>query len=77
VLRDGEFHSLTREVSELQFGPPMAVYREVLGAQLTAKQRVLLELALGFFSWRTLTRDGGLKQSAAVTLMVEAIFSAG
>ena len=33
VLRDAEHHALTREIVELRFGPPMAGYREVLGAQ--------------------------------------------
>jgi hypothetical protein len=30
-------------------------------------------LAISFFTWRTLTRDGSLKQSAAVDAMVQAI----
>ena len=30
-------------------------------------------LALSFFTWRTLTRDGGLKQGDAVAAMVHAI----
>src|SRR5262249_50120063 len=33
VLRDGEFHPLTREVSDLRFGPYMAAYEDVLGAK--------------------------------------------
>jgi AcrR family transcriptional regulator len=73
VLRDAEYHALTREISELRFGPPMAAYGEVLGAKLTAKQRAMLRLALSFFTWRTLARETGLKQAAAVALMVQAI----
>lgn len=73
VLRDAEYHALTREIVELRFGPPMAAYREVLGANLNAKQRTLLRLALSFFTWRTLVRESGLKQSAAVAAMVQAI----
>jgi AcrR family transcriptional regulator len=73
VLRDAEYHALTREVTALRFGPPMAVFGEVLGAKLNAKQRALLGLALSFFTWRTLTRENGLKQSAAVGAMVQAI----
>jgi hypothetical protein len=38
-----------------------------------ARQRALLELALGYFTWRTLTREGGLKPGAAVDAMVRAI----
>jgi hypothetical protein len=49
----------------------------VLGAKLNAKQRALLGLALSFFTRRTLTRENGLKQGAAVAVMVQAIDSAG
>ncbi|MCC6887432.1 MAG: TetR/AcrR family transcriptional regulator [Hyphomicrobiales bacterium] len=73
VLRDAEHHPLTREITALRFGPPMAAYHEVLGATLSVKQRALLRLALSFFTWRTLVRQGGLKQGAAVTAMVGAI----
>jgi AcrR family transcriptional regulator len=76
VLRDAEYHALTREVAELRFGPPIAACGEVLGAKLNAKQRALLRLALSFFTWRTLTRENGLKQGAAVAVMVQAIDSA-
>jgi AcrR family transcriptional regulator len=77
VLRDAEHHALTREVTELRMGPSIAAHHEVLGATLSAKQRAMLGLAISFFTWRTLTRDGGLKQSAAVDAMVQAIDGAG
>jgi hypothetical protein len=70
---DAEYHALTKETNELRLGPPMAAYREVLGAKLNAKQRALLRLALSFFTWRTLVRESGLKQGAAVAAMVHAI----
>ena len=73
VLRDAEFHPLTKEVSELRMGPAMAVCHEVLGAKLNARQRAMLGLALSFFTWRTLTRDLGLAQGAAIGAMVQAI----
>jgi AcrR family transcriptional regulator len=76
VLRDAEYHALTREVVELRFGTPAAAYREVLGAKLNARQRAMLRLALSFFTWRTLAREHGLKQGAAVAAMVQAIDSA-
>jgi AcrR family transcriptional regulator len=73
VLRDAEYHPLTREMSELRAAPVMAAYHEVLGAGLSGKQRAMLQLALSYFTWRTLVRDGGLKQGAAVRAMVHAI----
>ena len=57
VLRDAEYHALTKEIAELRFGPSMAAYHEVLGAKLSAKQRAMLRLALSFFTWRTLVRE--------------------
>jgi AcrR family transcriptional regulator len=73
VLRDAEYHPLTREIAELRFGPYMAAYQEVLGGKLGVKQRAVLRLALSFFTWRTLVRDGGLRSGAAVGAMVQAI----
>jgi AcrR family transcriptional regulator len=73
VLRDAGFHALTKEMVALRFGPPMAAYHEVLGAKLSAKQRAVLHLALGFFTWRALVRESGLQQGAAIEAMVQAI----
>ncbi|HET6377469.1 MAG TPA: TetR/AcrR family transcriptional regulator [Methylocella sp.] len=76
VLRDAEYHPLTKEITKLRFGPYMAAYQEVLGTKLNMKQRAILRLALSFFTWRTLVREGGLKKGAAVKAMVKAIESA-
>ena len=51
----------------------MASCADVLGAKLNAKQRAMLQLALGFFTWRTLVRDAGLKSQAAAKAMVQAV----
>jgi AcrR family transcriptional regulator len=77
VLRDAEHHPLVREISQLRFGPARAAQSEVLGAKLNARQRALLQLALSFYTWRTLTRDAGLKPAAAVRAMTDAIDCAG
>jgi AcrR family transcriptional regulator len=73
VLRDAEHHELVREIAALRWGPPMAAYHEVLGDKLGATQRALLHLALSFHTWRTLARESGLEQGAAVGAMVQAI----
>ena len=73
VMRDAEHHQLTREIAALRFGPYMAACQNVLGEKLGAKQRAVLRLALSFFTWRTLVREGGLKQGAAVGAMIQAI----
>jgi AcrR family transcriptional regulator len=73
VLRDAEHHQLVRETVERTWGPYVAAYQEVLGANLSVKQRAMLHLALSFFTWRTLVRDHGLKQAAAVKAMVQAV----
>ena len=73
VLRDAEYHPLTREIATEQMGPPFAAYEDALGAKLNAGQRAVLRLALSYFTWRSLVRDSGLKQAAAVAAMVQAI----
>jgi hypothetical protein len=73
VLRDAETHALTRAIAAERFGPSMTRHREVLGVKLGAKQRAMLELALSFYTWRTLVRENGLKPEGAVGAMIEAI----
>jgi AcrR family transcriptional regulator len=73
VLRDSEHHALTREVNEFWSGGPMRAIGEALAAGLNARQRVLLQLALSFFTWRTLTGESGLQRSDAVEAMVQAV----
>ena len=73
VLRDAEHHALTREVVDLRMEPSMASYHEVLGAGLNARQAALLRVALSFFTWRTLTGEGGLTPDAAVDAMACAV----
>jgi len=76
VLRDAEHHPLVRETAERTWAPSIHAYLEVLGANLSAKQRAMLGLALSFYTWRTLVRDQGLKQAAAVKAMVQAVVGA-
>jgi hypothetical protein len=45
----------------------------VLGLGLTREQRAILALALSFFTWRALVREGALDQKAAVNVMVQAV----
>jgi hypothetical protein len=73
VLGDAEHNALTHEIAGMRFGPPLAACEQVLGA----RQRAVLRLALSFFAWRTLTREGGLKPGAAVEAMIQAIDGAG
>lgn len=73
VLRDAEHHALTCETVRMRIGPYMTSYQEVLGAKLSAKQRAVLRLALSFFTWRTLVREGGLRTAAAAEAMVRAV----
>ena len=77
VMRDIEHHAPTQEVVAARVAPVVTGWHEVLGAKLNDRQRALLHLALSFFTWRTLVRDGGLSQTAAVATMVHAIESSG
>ena len=73
VLRDAEFHALTREIAAMRFGPYMHAYHETLGTTLNTVQRAVLHVALSFATWRTLVRESSLQQDAAVEAMVHAI----
>ena len=76
VLRDADYHPLTREITERSFGKPMAAMAEVLGEQLTERQRPMLLLALDFAAWRILVREAGLQEREVVDRMVAAIWRA-
>jgi AcrR family transcriptional regulator len=73
ALRDAEYHEPVREITTLRMGPTFAAFHDVLGAKLNTKQRAMLTLALSFYTWRTLTREAGLKQASAVAAMVQAV----
>jgi AcrR family transcriptional regulator len=73
VLRDAEHHALTKDIVGMRMAPHFEAYREVLGGKLGAKQRAMLQLALSFWTWRTLVREAGLKPAAAVAAMADAI----
>jgi tetracycline repressor-like protein len=77
VLRDAEHHALVHEISQLRYGPSVAAWHQVLGAKLKARQRAMLHLALSFYTWRSLVREGGLNTPAAIDTMVRAIECAG
>ncbi len=76
IMRDAQYHALTRDVTELRIGPVMAAYAEVLGQGLGPLGAAALRLALGFTAWSTLVRDAGLTQGEAVSVMVRAILAA-
>lgn len=73
VLRDAEHHAVVREVIALRFGPGINALAQSLSAGLSAKGQAALTLAISFHTWRTLTRDAGLKPAAAVEMMVRTV----
>jgi AcrR family transcriptional regulator len=77
VMRDMEHHATTQEVMKRRVGPVVATWHEVLGETLSARQRAMLHLALDFHTWRSLVRESGLEQAAAVDAMIQAIECAG
>ena len=71
VMRDAEYHALTREMVELRIAPAFGEAAEVLGEGLDARSRALLDIALDFGCWRLLGRTHGI--AAAAALMGDAI----
>ena len=67
VLRDAESHALVQEIVALRYGPHLAEYEKILGERMAAGRRALLRVALGYPTWRSLTRDSGLSAAAAVS----------
>jgi AcrR family transcriptional regulator len=76
VVRDVDRHPMVQELQRTRVAPVRKGWHDVLGEKLDAKQRMMLHVALSFFTWRTLTQQAGVKQAAAVTLMVEAVLNA-
>lgn len=71
VLRDAEYHALTREMVELRIAPAFDVARKMLGEGLDERCLALLDVALDFGSWRLLSRTHDLQGAAA--LMADAV----
>jgi AcrR family transcriptional regulator len=71
ILRDAEVHELTRETVAERMMPVFERAREVLGEGLGGRALPLLDVALQFACWRTLsaTQDSG----SAAELMADAI----
>ena len=76
VVRDVERHPLVQEIQKTRVAPVRKGWHDVLGEGFLADQRAMLHIALSFFTWRTLTQQAGVKQAAAVALMVEAVLKA-
>jgi AcrR family transcriptional regulator len=75
IMRDVERHPEVQAIQK-RVEPVRKGWHDVLGEKLNAEQRIMLQLALSFFTWRTLTQQAGVKQPAAVNLMVEAVLKA-
>ena len=73
VLRDAEHHAVLRDVMSFRFGAPLGAVAASLSPGLEARGKAALTLAMSFHTWRTLTRDAGMKPAAAVELMVKTI----
>jgi AcrR family transcriptional regulator len=76
VLRDAEIHEPVREIAALRYAPHFAQYEAALGVGLAQPQLAMLRLALNYFTWRSLVRDGGLSHEQAISAMAKAVESA-
>jgi AcrR family transcriptional regulator len=73
VMRDVAHHPLVQEIQRLRAAPVVKEWHDVLGAGLNGRQRAMLHLALGFYTWRSLVRESGMDIAAAVEAMLLAI----
>jgi AcrR family transcriptional regulator len=74
VLRDAEYHPLTREIMGIRLVPGMTAIEQTLGERLNTKQLPLLHLALSFFTWRSLALESGLSDAAAIDSLAGVLF---
>lgn len=72
VLRDAEHHALTREIVELRFQPTITRAFRSLQEAIPWRATPLLDVAISFGCWQTLSRHHEPKSAA--TLMTEALF---
>jgi AcrR family transcriptional regulator len=70
VLRDAERNPTLREVSDLRFAAPLGLIYSSLTDGMAETEQAALAVAMSFYTWRTLIREAGLEQTAAVDLMV-------
>lgn len=74
IARDVEHHAATREIVRMRRAPHFDKYRALLVEDAAdAGERAAVELALSYYTWRTLTREGLLDRAAAVEVMLRAI----
>lgn len=79
VLRDAEVHPITREMVTRDIGPAEAEWRSVLasGWSRGRKRRAAIDLALNFYTWRSLAHESGLSATQAADLMAGTVRCAG
>lgn len=66
VLRDAEFHALTREIVDERMVPSIERAAELLSEGLGERSRALLSVALDFACWRVLGRRADVPEAAAL-----------
>lgn len=74
VLRDAEFHELTREIVQLRMNPTFKRAAEILSEGVDERSRALLAVALDFACWRVLRRSADVAEAAV--LMARAVLAA-
>lgn len=74
VTRDMALDPVTAEITQMRFGPPLAAIRSVLASGRRGKRALaMVDVALAFSTWRTLTMESGLTRKDAVETMAVAI----
>ena len=79
VLRDAEVHEITREMVSRGIGPATAEWSAALAAGWARGRntRAAIDLALNFYTWRSLARESGLSANQAAELMARIVRCAG
>jgi AcrR family transcriptional regulator len=75
VMRDAEIDPLTRDIVRLRLGSRMDAFQVALSRGLRPGRELhaALGLALSFHTWRSLVKEGGLSNDAAVSFVLRAV----
>lgn len=76
VLRDAEQNPVLAEVAGMRFGEPIGAIYASVSDGLGARGQAALGLALSFYTWRSLVRQGGMSPTDAVALMARSVLTA-
>jgi len=76
ILRDAEQNPVLAEVVNMRFGGAFGAVFQSLAGGFSRTGTAALQLALSFYTWRSLVREAGMSAADAVTLITRTVIAA-